>query len=331
MPQLALNRLSTHCAAPLAPCYVLHGAEPLLLLEAHAQLRKAATAQGFTESTVLHLAASDDWRQLFSAGAARGLFGDKSWLDIRIPSGKPGKAGGEALQAFAKSLPEDTVSVFSFGELERDQFKSAWFTALSNAALVIESPRIDKAAMPNWLKQRGKEYGVSISDEALFFLVDKTEGNLVAANQELKKLSLLAQGETLSLAAVQSAVLNMARFTLVQLSEALLQGDAARAMRVLDGLQGEGQELPLLLWSIAEDARAALKLQTGGQVWLPEPRKSLAPQAARRLTAKKIGEILELLALADKQFKGVASGEVWGSLVQTVALFCPAKPQLSRS
>jgi DNA polymerase III subunit delta len=301
--QLSSAQLPAHLNKGLAPLYLLHGAEPLLVIEAGDAIRKAAKAAGYTERTLLQLEARSDWGQLAEAAGTMSLFGDLRILDIRLPTGKPGKQGADALQKLAANLPEDTVTVVTLPQLEREQFKTAWFNALLAAAVVVEGRAVPLEQLPAWLKQRAAPQGLNLSNEAAQFIAQKTEGNLLAAMQELLKLALLCPQGQVSLADAQDAVLDVSRFNIQQLSQALLTGDSVRALKVLDGLEAEDEALPLILWQAADALRTAAR---GG--------------TRATLSHIQLVGLGEQLALLDRQFKGVASGNPWASLRQCAGL-----------
>ena len=302
---ITTTQLPAYLAKGLAPLYVLYGAAPLLVIEAADAIRAAARAAGYTERTLLQFEARSDWSELAAQANAQSLFGDLRVLDIRIPGGKPGKQGGDALAKFAANLPTDTVSIVTLPELDFTQMKSAWFNSLIAAGVMVEGRGIERAQLPKWLQQRAASMGLKLADDAAQWVADKVEGNLLAAQQELLKLSLLItdSNRQISLAAAQDAVLDVARYNIDQLSQSLLAGDAVRALRVLDGLRAEDEAMPLILFKLGDVLRQAAR---GG--------------TRVRLNPDQISELGSVLALTDRQFKGVAAGAPWQSLNRVVGL-----------
>ncbi len=301
--QISTAQLPAQLAKGLAPLYVLHGAEPLLVIEAGDAIRTATKAAGYSERTLLQFEARSDWSQLAAAANTMSLFGDLRVLDIRLPTGKPGKQGAEALQKLAAHLPEDTVTLITLPQLERDQLKAAWFNALLAAGVLVEGRGLPLEQLPAWLTQRGAQHGIQLSRDAAQFIAQKVEGNLLAGQQELLKLALLCPQGEVSLAAAQDAVLDVARYNMQQFSQALLAGDAIRAVKVLDGLQAEDEALPMILWQASEVLRTAAR---GG--------------TRASLSSAQIAQFGHQLALLDRQFKGVATGNAWASLRQCAGL-----------
>jgi len=325
-------------AGELAPIYVVAGDEPLLAIEAADAIRGAARALGHAERDVLHADARFDWSRLTEATAGLSLFSARRIVELRLPGGKPGKAGAEALSEFAKAPPQDLLVLISLPRLDRDARGSRWVTALQQAAVWIEVERIERQALPDWIGARLARHRQHAPREALEFIADRVEGNLLAAHQEIGKLALLYPAGELSLEQVSDAVLNVARYDIYALVPALLGGDAGRALRLLEGLRAEGEPLPLVLWVVAEELRTLLRAQeavAGGRpfgavsrelrIW--GPREKLMPQAMRRLPASTLTTLLARCADIDRLIKGLAAplrdSDPWLELAD-VALACAA-------
>lgn len=261
--QLALNQLAAHLQKGLRPLYTLHGDEPLQLQEAADAIRAAARAAGHSERSV-HTAqgAHFDWSSVLAAGGSFSLFADKKLVEIRIPSGKPGKDGSAAIQQLAENAAQDdsTLTIITLPRLDAATKKGAWFGALDANGVTIQIDPIERAALPQWIAQRLARQNQRVaSGEAgqrtLQFFADRVEGNLLAAHQEIQKLGLLQPEGELSFEVIEQAVLNVARYDVFKLSEAVLSGNLPRAMRMMDGLQAEGTAEVLVHWTLSEDIR----------------------------------------------------------------------------
>jgi len=325
----------------LAPVYVVAGDEPLLAIEAADAIRAAARAAGYSEREVLHADARFDWSRLAQAATGLSLFAEKRIVELRLPGGKPGKAGGEALREFAESAPADLLGLISLPRLDRDTRGSRWAAALEHVAVWVDVEKIERHALPEWIGGRLARNRQRASREALEFIADRVEGNLLAAHQEIGKLALLYPAGELSLEQVADAVLNVARYDVYALAPALLAGDGARALRLLEGLRVEGEPLPLVLWVVAEELRTLLRAQealAGGKpfgmvarelrIW--GPREKLMPKALRRLSAVTLAALLTRCADVDRLVKGLAApargGDPWLELAD-IALACAAGAQ----
>jgi len=265
--QLRLDQLASHLQKNLRPLYTLWGDEPLLAQEAGDAIRAAARAAGHTEREV-HVAsgAHFNWSALLGAAQAMSLFADKQLIEIRIPSGKPGKDGSEALQRYCETLCDDVVTLIQLPRLDRQQQASAWFGALDAAGVTIRIDAIERKALPQWIAQRlalqgQRVEGGEAGQRTLAFFADRVEGNLLAAHQEIQKLGLLYPAGELGFEQIEQAVLNVARYDVFKLGEAVLAGQVARALRMLDGLQAEGEAAVLVHWTLAEDIRALKRVK----------------------------------------------------------------------
>jgi DNA polymerase-3 subunit delta len=266
--QLAGSQLHQHLDQGLKSLYTLHGDEALLLQEAADAIRAQARKQGFTERNVHTVAGAHfDWSAVLSSGGSMSLFGDKQIVEVRIPSGKPGKEGSGAIEQMAQNAKgnDDVLTMFILPKLDKASKTSAWFSALDRLGFTLEVQAIDRRQLAAWLTQRMAQVGLRVKggeegERTLKFFADRVEGNLLAAHQEIQKLSLLYPGDTaspqeLSFEQIEAAVLNVARYDVFKLSEAMLSGNLARTQRMLDGLQAEGEAEVLVHWAVSEDIR----------------------------------------------------------------------------
>ena len=285
--QLRPEQLLAHLDKPLAPLYLLHGNEPLLVIEAGDAIRSAARKQGFDEREVIIAGANYRWEDLLLSTGNLSLFGGSKLIDLRIPSGKPGREGSEALQRYIKTLGPGVVTLISLPELDWQAKKAAWVTALSNAGVALECNAPPVARLPQWIAERLKRQNQSASREGLEFIAAHVEGNLLAAHQEIQTLGLIYATGEIALAQIEAAVLNVARYDVSDLRDAVKAHDTVRAARTLEGLKAEDAAAPLVLWALATEARA------------------VAARAAL-LHAAKI----------DRMIKGLASGDIWDEFLQ---------------
>ncbi|HYD82261.1 MAG TPA: DNA polymerase III subunit delta [Paucimonas sp.] len=329
--QLRPDALDAHLAKSLAPLYVITSDEHLLALEAADKIRRTARAQGFTEREVLTVERSFKWGELIAANQSQSLFGDKKLIELRIPSGKPGKDGGQALQDYAANLSPDNVTLIALPKLDWQTQKTAWVSALQQAAVYIDIPLVERAQLPSWIGMRLAAQKQSADKQSVDFIADRVEGNLLAAHQEIQKLALLYPEGKLNFEQVHDAVLNVARYDVFKLNEAMLSGDAARLVRMLEGLKGEGEALPLVLWAVAEEIRTLLKLKAAAaqgksipmllkeyRIW--GPRERLMEPALRRLKLSTLQAALQEAAQIDKMIKGLRAkafaGDAWDAMLQ---------------
>lgn len=335
------DQLTQHLERGLRPLYVVYGDSPLLVLEAADLLRQAAKQAGFSEREVLTVLPGFNWMQLHEAGGSMSLFGERKLLDLRIPNGKPGKEGSAALQTWCGQEHPDTILLITLPELDWKEEKAAWFTLLLERGIVVKCQEPPQAELPGWIAGRLRRQKQRADDDTLRFMAEKVEGNLLAAHQEIQKLGLLYPEGTLSLAQVKAAVLNVARYSIDDLREALLMADARRVLRTLDGLLQEGEAPTLILWAICEELRALAILAFGiarGQKFdalckeakLWGPRQSLIKRALPRFSPESLQLALRHAAATDELIKGVRPGNIPESLTQLCLLLLPQQAKKTR-
>jgi DNA polymerase-3 subunit delta len=321
------EQLAAHLERELRPLYVLYGDEPLLVLEAADAIRAQARRAGYSEREVLTVLPHFDWGQLLAAGSNLSLFGDRKLIDLRIPSGKPGKEGSNALQQWCQHLSPDNLLLITLPALDWREEKAAWFTALVNAGVAIKLNAPPLNELPGWLIGRLRRQQQSAELDSLQFIAERVEGNLLAAHQEIQKLGLLYPPGKLSLAQIRDAVLNVARYDIDGLRDALLAGDTLRLTRTLDGLMQEGEAPPLVLWAMSEEIRALAGIRAGldagrpidgllrdAKVW--GPRVTPIKKALQRLSTAKLEAALRHAGQIDRLIKGVGQGKVWDELLR---------------
>jgi DNA polymerase III subunit delta len=277
--QLALAQLGAHLQKGLKPLYTLHGDEPLLIQEAGDQIRATARTQGYSERSVhTVMGAHFDWGGVLAAGNSLSLFADKQVIDIRIPSGKPGKDGSTALQQIAAGAQgnDSTLTLVFLPRLDKLSKSAAWFSALDSYGVTLQIDPIERNTLPQWIAQRLHTQGQRVrsgeeGQRSLQFFAERVEGNLLAAHQEIQKLALLYPAGELAFSDIESAVLNVARYDVFKLSEAVLGGQRLRVQRMLDGLQAEGEAEVLVHWALAEDIRALKRVKDAMDAGRPLP------------------------------------------------------------
>ena len=325
--RITTEQLAQNLKGPLKPLYIVHGDEPLLALEAADRIRARARDEGHVEREVLTAEQHFDWSQLRISGQSQSLFATRRILEIRVPSGKPGNEGSQALQAYAADLPPDTITLVALPAVDWRAQKGAWFGALDAAGVMVEAVEVKRDKLPAWLASRLHAQAQSADSDTLEFIADKVEGNLLAAYQEVQKLTLLFPPGALSFEQIKESVLDVARFDVFDLGGIVLSGDALQLARVLDGLQGEGAAPPLILWSITEEIRAVGRVLAGlaggrplqqalrdARIW--GPRQQLVERNVGRFAAAQIESALVHAARIDRMIKGLARGDVWDELLQ---------------
>ncbi|WP_445180795.1 DNA polymerase III subunit delta [Pseudomonas sp. McL0111] len=333
--KLAPAQLGKHLQGALAPVYIISGDDPLLCQEAADAIRSAARQQGFDERQVFAADASFDWGTLLQAGASMSLFAEKRLLELRLPSGKPGDKGAAALIEYCSRPAEDTLLLISLPKLDGSAQKTKWGKALveGQQTQFVQIWPVDANQLPSWIRQRLSQAGLAASQDAVELIAARVEGNLLAAAQEIEKLKLMAEGGQITVETVQAAVADSARFDVFGLTDAILNGEAAHALRILEGLRGEGVEPPVILWALARELRLLANIslqysqgtpldkcfsQSKPPVW--DKRKPLMSKALQRYSAQRWAQLLLEAQRIDAQIKGQAAGSPWMSLSRLALL-----------
>jgi DNA polymerase III subunit delta len=338
--RIGAEQLAQRLQRQLEPLYTIFGGEDLLALEAADRLRGTARQAGYSEREVLIAEAGFDWSRLAMSAASLSLFGDKKLLELRIPTGKPGLEGAKAIEALAHSPPPDMVTLVLLPEMDRTSQQSKWFQALERAGLLVAAEPVGRDRLPQWLSGRLAAQKQSASADALQFIVDRVEGNLLAAFQEVQKLALLYPEGELTLQQVSEAVVDVSRYDVSLLCQAMLAADAPRLGRILDGLRGEGEAAPRVLAWIAPEIRALLAVANASaerkplseamkrELRLWPARLTQVERAARTHDPKALARALAYAQQVDRIAKGLERGDAWEGLLQLV-LAAANKPALT--
>ena len=290
--------------------------EALLAQEAQDAIRATARAVGYSEREVLQADARFDWSRLAQATRGLSLFAERRIVDLRLPTGKPGLAGAAALEALAQNLADDTLMMIALPRLDRRAREARWVSALERAGILLEIDSVDRARLPRWIGERLARQQQSAAEDALVFIAERVEGNLLAAHQEIAKLGLLYPAGELTLAQVADSVLNVARYDVFQLPLAMLAGDAPRVRKTMAGLRAEGEAIPLVLWAITEELRTLIRVKSQVDAGRPYsmaarenrlwgPRERLVERALGRIDVARLGRAIVRAAAVDRLAKGL--------------------------
>ncbi len=328
--KLKPEQLSSQLKKGLSPVYLITGDEPLLSEESCDLLRQNLQQQGFSEREVLHVDGSFSWEYLLECANALSLFAEKKIIELRLGGSKLNKKSSEILQQYLNNPAPDNILLIIADKLDGNSKKSAWFKAVDKSGVVVEIWPVETEQLPNWIRQRAAQIELQLDDDAIQFLCDRIEGNLLAAKQELSKLSLLFKSQVVTAEDVVDAVSDSSRYDIYGLADAALQGQPARCTKILQVLRQDGTEPPVVLWSLSKELRSLAAIQSAQQngqsfdavcqrerIW--GKRKPLARQAARRLSTEQINKALQQCAEVDKIVKGMATGDSW-LLLTSIAL-----------
>jgi DNA polymerase III subunit delta len=317
--RLNADQLSAALARSVAAIYLVSGEEPLLVGEAADAIRAAAKAAGYADRRVFFIERGFAWDELKHASQSLSLFAERRLFELRMPSGKPDK-GAQQLADLAEHPPPDVVCLIVTGKLDKKASEASWVRAVEKHGVWVPIRAVPAAALPGWLRERAKQLKVEMEPAAAQLIVDRVEGNLLAAQQELEKLRLLAGGQPISSELVLRSVGDSSRYDVFQLAEAAAAGDAARALRVLLGLKSEGVEPTLILWALVRELRglwqarerSRLRSAVRGSGWHLAATPS--PRALSRLNQLPLSPLLMQASHTDRVLKGLAMGDAWSAL-----------------
>lgn len=319
------EKLASNLKEEIKPIYIVSGDEALLIQEACDSIRFMLRQSGYSERDLFHVDAAFDWQQILYSASSMSLFAEKKLIELRMPSGKPGDKGAKVLKSYVDNIPEQTVLLIITGKLERSTQNSKWFKALDSVAAFVQVWPIAVNQLPTWLNNRIRKTGMSASREAIQALVDKVEGNLLAAVQEIERLRLISGKGNIELSQILEEVSDSSRFTLFALVDAALSGNASRTCRVIEGLRSEGTEILQIVGLLGRELRLLSGMaaqQSSGQsmqavmqvykVW--SNRKSMTGAVLQRHGLAEFERLIMRLAKLDKMVKGLATGDPWDEL-----------------
>ena len=322
--QVATAQLRNHLKQGIRPIYFVYGDEPLQIRDNTDMLRKAAFYYGFEEREVFNANQSFDWQQLHQASCEISLFSSKKLIEIYLPTGKPGDKGSKAIIDYCQNFVEDNVLLIYTGELESSVKRSKWFKQLQSTAVIVAVYPLKEQQLHNWLIQRCQQNNVQCDAEAIQFLAEFVEGNLLAADQEIIKLSLLYEGEMLSVNQILAAVGDNSRYKGFDLFDSVLKGKTAHVMAMLKSFEADGTAIVWLLFIIAKEIRMLATITAYQQqmnlsaamqkVYIFAQRKPLIEQVLKQPSPIDWNDCLLQLADIDKQIKGVNKGDPWIAL-----------------
>ena len=330
--RLRPDQLTSHLKQHLLPLYLVSGDEPFQVQEACDAIRSSCRAAGCTEREVMEVDRRFNWDMLTASAAEMSLFAERKLIELRLPSGKPGADGSKALLAYLDGPPSDNVLLIVAGKIDKQSTNTKWFKALDQAGGIVQVWPVDARELPRWLGRRVEASGLRIDNEALQILCDRVEGNLLAAVQEIEKLRLLCSDGHITLETITGAVADNARYNLFALVDQALLGNAAAALKMLNGLRSEGTEAAVVLWALARETRLLYQCQSdisrgasrqqvlrSHRVW--DKRLPVVGAGLDRHTLTDLAELLSLATRVDQSIKGMADGNPWDHLSQLVLEF----------
>jgi DNA polymerase-3 subunit delta len=326
--RLTFDALCSQLANNLSRAYLISGDEPLLAGEAADAVRARARAAGFSERRVHFPERVADWEEARGSLGNLSLFGSRQVVEVRLPSAKIGVAGGNALLAMLGVDDPDTLLLILAPRLDRDVQSASWVRQVEGQGVWVQIWPVAADKLVAWLRGRAGRLQLEVSQEGLELLAERTEGNLLAAQQELEKLALIAPGRPINADAILASVADSARYDVFQLGESVLLGDTERALRMLAGLRAEGVEPTLVLWALTKAMRDLWGTvvsggSSGARAWSRQ--QAALERGARRVARLGFPQLTIRAGRADRMIKGRLSGDAWDEIMLLATEIC-ARP-----
>ena len=335
--KLSSNEVAKHLAKAIHSIYFISGAEDLLIIESLDQIRKAAISNDFTDKVAFTVSGQFNWSEVDNCFKNQSLFGGKQFVEIHIPSSKPGKKGSEAITNLIANLPEDALLVVVAGKLEKSTKQAKWVKELLKHATVIDCPKVYPSQFPSWLQNRLKAYDLGIDRNALEMFVALTEGNLIVAKQSIERLLMMEVTGRITMEDVSQCVADGAHFDLFQLTEAAIMRKPERVHRIFERLKSEGmrpeQMLAVLYWEIKNLMDVSLDIDNGlsvkqamkkANIWQSK-QKIIGPYLASQ-PKEKIDQLVHQACKVDNVIKGVDLGSPWEEIGLLLFMFSAPEP-----
>jgi DNA polymerase III subunit delta len=330
------DNLPSSLARQLQTIYLVSGDEPLLVNEAADAIRATARSQGFVERELHVVERGFDWQGLIADSRSMSLFAERKIVEIRMANAAPGEQGADAIVELAEQSSPDTLVLIIAAKLDSRTQSSRWVSAVEKRGVLVQVWPVDLPRLPAWIRERLGRHKLQADAAAASLLAERVEGNLLAAHQEIEKLALLLPPGPISVETVVDAVADSARFDVLQLGEAAMRGQTARALRILEGLRGEDVEPTLVLWAVNKDlqwiARARNLMRRGqsaesamNTLYVWRPRQAAMGQALSRTNGHTLRNLLLDAERVDRTIKGVEKGSPWLALERLVARLAGVK------
>jgi DNA polymerase III, delta subunit len=324
------EQLTEQLKAGLRACYLIFGDEPLQKMEALQQIRQVARTQGFAD--VWRFSAIEEplaWDDIHACSQSLSLFSNRQIIELELGDKFP-KEWAERISELQQQLHPDLLLIILGPKLNSTQTKSNWFTALDKQGVYIPVALPDARYFPRWMKQRCQQQNLRPDNDAVTFLCHAYEGNLLAAAQELEKLSLLNLPQPLTVSVLQQNITRHNTFDPFKWLDTLLEGKSQRALRILMQLRDEGVEPGMLTWALAKELELLWALRLAQDAHQPLPplmqaakvwpsRQALVQQAMQRLSARQLRDMLHMISELDRSNRTFDNASAWQWL-QTLSL-----------
>ena len=305
-------------SGPIRPAYLLLGEEALLRDDAVAALRDAVLSEGARDFNFDPLSGSGTTAaRLRDAVATLPVMASHRLVWLRGLEDRRA-AGRELCEALAELVPTldgegSTVLVVTASKADRRQ---RWAKAFAEPCVLVAcDPPKNRRALVAFVRGEAARQEVELAAGAAEALAERVGPQLLMLRQEIAKVALLAGPDAVvTRSHVAESTSDVAEEPIWELTDAIGEGRAAAALRVLDRLLGGGAAPPALLGSLANHFRKLLRVRSGQQpLGPPFVVKKLQSQAGR-YTPGRLRKCLDAIHDVDQVLKGR------GGLPPTLAL-----------
>ena len=301
----------------LKSIYCFFAEESIQISELTDLVINKARLQSFEEKQTHIITKDTDWSFLSSESENFDLFGSKKIIEVKLIGTGPGNKGSKAIKDYCLNPDTNKLLIFSVERLDKKQQDSAWSKALLKHGVLVVEPPINKNSMPDWIKAKSRDLNLEINDLAVKLLAERTEGNLLAASQELMKLSLLFPEQEISMENMEKSISNSSKFGIFDLSNSFLEGNKKRTVKIIEMLKAEGTQPPLVLWALSKEVNNLYTVIEEGNtngIWGPRYYLDLLSKRSKSLSSSKIKNSLKDIAEIDAAIKGLSDKSPWQSI-----------------
>ncbi|WP_299788745.1 DNA polymerase III subunit delta [uncultured Shewanella sp.] len=318
---------------PLQQCYLIFGDDPWLCETSRSQIYAQAKNEGFEEKIQLTQENSFNWNELVDEWQAMSLFSSRRVIELTLPQAKPGSEGGATFQRLMQMANPDLLLIVTGPKLAAEQTKSKWFKTLDSQGVYIPCTTPEGQQFQRWLDGRISHFNLRLTRDAREMLFSLYEGNLLAADQSLQLLQLLSPESEINSQHLESYFEDQSRFSVFQLTDAMLNNQQDKAQHILSQLKAEGVAMPIILWGLFKELTILLQLKSAlenqqslqslwGKLRIWDKRKPLYQSALNRLSLAQIESLLSGASAIELNLKqhGI---EDWTGMSHLCLLFDP--------
>lgn len=228
----------------------------------------------------------------------------------------------EPIENYVKKPMASTILVINYKYRKLDKRKTLYKTLnQSNDVVLFESPKLYDNKIPQWINDRVKLNGNTISPQSSMLLAEYLGNDLSKINNELSKLFInIKPGETISTEHIEKNIGISKDYNIFEFTKAIGFRNIGKAIQIIDYFESNPSQNPLML-IIPTLNNYFMKIFVYQQIsHLPKNKIASAlginsyflneySRAAKNYPAKRIPSIIEDIYQLDLKSKGVGSSE----------------------